>query len=285
MNPLRKVSFTQLMTYLRCPEHYLFHYVLGFKRLPRKAFKHGFALHETVAYHFDQKKKDKKGIRLSEAKEFFVQAFENAMDEYAQEIADTQEFLPKEYLEKEKQAKVGDLIERGLAGLGAYFKVLSKKIAPDMVEEAFEFSVREGVQMIGRIDLTDAKNIIHELKTTAKTPRAQDIANDAQLAIYQIGFETLTHKLPVEIRKEYIVSGKSGAHIVEFRVAKPVLNKTVVLRYVSAIMDAIEHNVFYCLHPAESWICSKEWCGYFKFHAELRKIGLERFIAKYSQSS
>ena len=50
----------------------MFRYKLGIKRNPRKALKHGLALHETLAYHFDQKKKDGKGLKIGEAKEFFV---------------------------------------------------------------------------------------------------------------------------------------------------------------------------------------------------------------------
>ena len=84
----KKVSFSQLMTYIRCPEHYLFSYVLGIKRQPRKVFKRGFALHETLEYHFQQKKIDGKGISVLEAKEFFVHSFQEALEDYKQELAE-----------------------------------------------------------------------------------------------------------------------------------------------------------------------------------------------------
>ena len=80
VSTMKHVSFTQLMTYVRCPEHYLFRYVLGMKRPPRKVMKHGFALHETLAEHFDQKKQDSKGLKPQEAKEFFVDTFKSAME-------------------------------------------------------------------------------------------------------------------------------------------------------------------------------------------------------------
>src|SRR3989338_8025545 len=102
------LSFTQLMTYIRCPEHYLFRYSLGMQRLPRKVLKHGFALHETFAYHFDQKKKDGKGIDV-------------------------------------------------------YFRELNPKIKPDLVEAAFSIPIQKGLELIGKIDLTDTKDVIHEM--------------------------------------------------------------------------------------------------------------------------
>src|SRR3990167_1290758 len=74
-NRMKQVSFTQLMTYIRCPEHYLFRYILGIRRQPRKVFKRGFALHETLQYHFEEKKKDGKGISLAEAKEMPFPSF------------------------------------------------------------------------------------------------------------------------------------------------------------------------------------------------------------------
>ena len=95
----------------------MFRYVLGIRHQPRKVFKHGFALHETLQYHFEQKKADGKGITLREAKEFFVDSFGNALDEYKQELEEARPFLTREYLSKEKHVSVGDMVETGIKGL------------------------------------------------------------------------------------------------------------------------------------------------------------------------
>lgn len=274
-----------MMTYVRCPEHYLFRYVLGLKRNPRKALKHGFALHETLAYHFEEKKKDGKGLKLEEAQEFFVDVFDGAMDEYQTELEAARSYLTREYLSKEREIRVGELIELGLRGLKTYYRYLNRQISPDLVEEFFSFPVQKGIEMVGRIDLTDKQGVIHELKTTRTTPNKQDIRTDAQLAIYQIGYKTITGRAPAGISKDYIVLSKNNAKIVRFRVARPFIDKKVVLRNISAIMDAVRRNIFYCLHPAESWICSKEWCGYYKLHQELKKLGLPAFLERYSSRS
>lgn len=271
------------MTYVRCPEHFLFRYRLGMPSAPRKVFKHGFALHETLEYHFDQKKQDGKGVKLSEAKEFFAQAFLNALDDYADELEKARPFLTREYLSKERRISVKEMLETGMKGLEVYFRRLNRYISPDLVEEPFSFKVKDGLELTGRIDLTDTDGVIHELKTTRNTPNKQDIRSDAQLAIYQIGYKEITGHAPKGISKDYIVLSKNNPRIVRFRVVRPFIDTKTVLRDVSAVMDAVHKNIYYCLHPAESWICSKEWCSYYKFHQELKKVGLESFMEKYER--
>lgn len=260
----------------------MFRYILGIRRQPRKVFKRGFALHETLQYHFEEKKKDGKGILLPEAKEFFVASFRNAMEDYQQELAEARPFLTREYLSKEKQINVPDMVDAGLKGLEVYYKQLNPYIKPDLVEEAFEFPVNDKIRVGGRIDLTDKNGVIHELKTTKVTPNKQDIRSDAQIAIYQLGYKEITGKAPKGISKDYIVLSKNNPRVVRFKVVRPFIDKQSIMRNILNIMNAIENNVFYCLHPAESWICSKDWCPYYKEHQQLKKLGFEAFMAKYA---
>lgn len=278
---MKQVSFSQLMTYVRCPEHYLFHYVLKMKGPPKKVFKHGFAMHETIAYHFSQKKLDSKGLKFSEAKEFFLDVFEKAMQDYELELEEAKSELTKEYLVKEQKMNVADLAVSGVKGIEVYLREMSPKILPDLIEEPFNFKIAEGIELVGRIDLTDKRGTIHELKTSRNNPNKQDVQNDPQLAIYQMAYEVLKKKPAKAISKDYIVLSKQNPKIVRFEIARPLMNKKTVIQNIVTIMEAASRNIFYCLHPAESWICSKEWCSYYKAHQELKKIGLAKFIAKY----
>lgn len=282
---MKHVSFTQLMTYVRCPEHYLFKYVLRLPRPPRKILKHGFALHEMFGYHFEQKKLDKKGLSKNDAKEFFVEVFGNALQEYETELQETKPILklPKEYLAKEKEVNVGELVDLAIGGIDVFFKDLNPKIAPDLVETPFNFSISKEVEMTGRIDLADTKGVIHEFKTTRKQPSAQDVAVDPQVAIYTVAYKILKKKPAKGISKDYLVMSKNNPRIVRFQIAKPSQNNSSIIQNALTIVEAVKRNIFYCLHPVESWVCSKEWCGYSAFHAELQRIGLPKFIAKYSR--
>ncbi|TSC97539.1 MAG: hypothetical protein Greene071421_251 [Parcubacteria group bacterium Greene0714_21] len=269
------------MTYVRCAEHYLFRYALGIKRPPGKAMKHGFALHETFAYHFDQKKKDSKGLKVRDAKEFFVEVFRNALEEYEGEMEETKSLVTKEFLLKEKEIDVNELVAMGLRGIDVYFKEMNPKMFPDLVEEPFAIPAGNSLQLVGKIDMTDKKGVIHELKTTRRMPNAQDINLDQQLAIYQLAYQMLKGKPAKGITKDYIVFSRRDAKIVQFKIDKPFFDKNVVFRNIDTIMEAVRRNIFYCIHPAESWVCSKEWCGYYKLHAELRKAGFAKFMVRY----
>jgi hypothetical protein len=280
---MRKVSFSQLMTYVRCPEHWLFRYKLGLKRSPKKILKHGFALHETFAYHFDQKKKDGKGLRPRDAKEFFADTFITGLDDYKEELTAVRPYLTREYLKKEREVNINELLDLGMRGIEVYYKKLNRYIYPDLVEEAFEFPAGKDIIVGGRMDLTDDKGVIHELKTTRKSPNKQDIRSDPQLAIYQLGYHSITGKYPKSISKDYVVLSKKESKIVRFKVSRPFVGRATILRNINAIVDATRNNIFYCMHPAESWLCAKEWCGYYTLHQELKKLGLQEFVAKYKK--
>ena len=271
------------MTYVRCPEHWLFRYKLGLKRTPKKILKHGFALHEALAYHFEQKKKDGKGIKPKEAKEFFVEVFLGCLEDYKEELAASRPYLTREYLSKERWVDVNQLVDLGIRGIDVYYKNLNRYIQPDLVEDAFEFPASKNITVGGRLDLTSTKGVIHELKTTRKTPTKQDIRADPQLSIYQLGYHSIKKRYPKAISKDYIVLSKSNSRIVRFKVARPFVNRATILRNINTIMKAAENDIFYCMHPAESWMCSKEWCGYYTLHQELKKMGLENFLAKYTK--
>lgn len=219
-----------------------------------------------------------------EAKEVFIDVFLNGLEEYAEEMERVEKYLPREYVRKERKVSVEELVDIGLKGIDVYYRRLNSKIDPDLVEEAFEFPVQKGLKLIGRIDLSDKENVLHELKTTRRVPNKQDVRVDPQLAIYQLGYYTLKNRYPAGISKDYIVLSKREPRIVRFRVSRPFVDRKTVLRNVVTIMEAVQRNIFYCVHPAESWICSKEWCGYYKFHQELKKIGLPAFLEKYSKS-
>lgn len=245
--------------------------------------KHGFALHETLAYHFDQKKQDSKGLKPNEAKEFFADVFKNALEDYEIEMEQGKSLLTKEYLAKEKKVNINELFDLGLKGIDVYYKQLNPKIRPDLVEAAFNFPAGKGIEVIGKIDLTDTKNVIHEFKTTRHTPPKQDVLSDPQISIYQIAFETIKKRPVAGISKDYLVMSKRDPKIVQFAVSRPSVDKKAILQNIATIVEAAKHNIFYCLHPAESWICSKGWCPYFKAHQELKKLGLQKFMLYYSK--
>lgn len=290
------------MTYLQCPEHYLFRYVLGIKSPPAKAMKRGKALHETLDHHFTQKKIDERGMNSNQAQNFYATQLETALTEYEQELEETKALVNGDFLKKEKAISKAELLDAGTRGLAEYFtgkqqiiKVngakqteegrnapLESEVKPDLVEQEFVLETNHNIAIRGWIDLTDVSRIVHETKTAGKTPQIQEVARDPQLAIYNIGYEKLTGIKPAGFSKDFIIPLRKEVKIQRYLISKPDIDSESMLRYIWNILKAIQNDVWYCIHPANSWVCSKDWCGYWKLHQELREIGFERMTEKYS---
>lgn len=287
--PLRKkslkhatISYSQIMTYLGCPEHWLFRYYLGIKSPPAKAIMQGRAVHDTLAYHYG-KKKEGDILPVSELQDYYAEQLNSAMKDYENETEETKSLITKEYLAKEKETTKEEMLDAGTAGIAAYKKEVDPRVSPDLIETSFAIATNQDIKITGRIDLTDTKRIIHETKTKRRAPAMQEVARDPQLAMYRTGYENLTGKEPAGYSKDFIILGKREAKIQRYQIKKPDIDSESLLRYLWNILKAIEADSWYCLHQSESWICSKDWDGYWLLHKELRKIGFEKMLQKYGQ--
>ncbi len=278
----QKVSFSQLMTYVRCPEHYLFRYILGIKIPPRKNIIRGLAFHEAVAFLF-QEKKQGRAMSLKDLQDFYQFTLEMAFEDYQTRMEASKIFLTKEYLKREKEIKIEDLLVSGVKGLQVYQDRIAKKITPKFIEQNFKVPLDKNLAILGKIDLIDKKGIVYEIKTSTRRPANQQVSLDLQLAIYNLGSKAIFGTEPKGFTKDFIVFTKKGAEIRRFPLKESSFREEDVKYFVLTILKAIENNIWYCLHPAESWICSKEWCGYWMLHKELREKGLDYIIEKYTE--
>ena len=276
------ISFSQIMSYIGCPEHYLFRYVLGIKSPPAKAMKQGIAIHKTLAEHYSKKKEDGKGLAIKEAQDVYVNQLKSAMRDYEKELEETKALISKDFLEKEKEMDEIEMIDAGTRGIKVYHEELEPSVKPDLVEAKFEIETNQDLNIMGYIDLTDEAEILHDTKTTRKSPNVQELGRDPQLAIYQIGYKKLKGKNPKSYAKDFIIMGKKEAKIQRFEIKKPEIAGEAMLRYIWNVLKAIQSNAWYCIHPANSWQCSKDWDGYYRLHQELREVGLDAMIKKYT---
>ena len=279
--PPSYISFSQLMTYVRCPEHYLFRYMLGIKRPPTKAMIRGSAIHDTLASDYIQKKNRGFAMKEREAQELYENLLAQHMEKYKKGLGESSFLLTKEFLQREENTSVSELLDAGTRGIRAYKREVERKTEPVLVEASFGIPMSKDMEIVGRIDLADTSSIVHETKTAKKKPALQDVASDPQIAFYILGYEALTGQRPKSMVKDFIIFQKLEASIVRYPVVKSSIDQKTLFRYIKNVLQAIKQNVWYCLHPADSWICSKEWCGYWKLHKELRRLGLPKFVEKY----
>mgnify|MGYP001578047252 FL=1 len=247
--------------------------------------KQGRAIHETLANHYIQKRTDNRGYSQNEIQDAYEHILDKEMDEYEKELEETKKLVDKDFLAKEKEITKDEMLDAGTRGLAAYYTEINPKVQPEFVEQEFSLETNQNISIKGWIDLTDTKKIVHETKTSRKTPNIQEVGRDPQLAIYQIGYKKLAGKKPLGFSKDFIILGKREAKIERFRIRKPDIDPEAMLRYIWNIVKAIQNNIWYCVHPANSWVCSKDWCGYWKLHQELRQIGFETITKKYGKNN
>lgn len=282
VKPLR-ISFSQLMTYVRCPEHYLFRYIFGIRTPSGKAMKQGSALHDAIAQDYMKKMEEGKAFSVTDAQGAYEMLLRKHLESYYEELEKSSSLITKEFMEKERKVSSSDLLDAGRRGIAVYKREIEKHTDPLFAEEPFEIPLRNNIELIGRIDLVDTSHILHETKTTKKKPVLQQAAMDLQLAFYQFAYEYLTSQKPRSLVKDFLILGKKEAFVARYPVRQSAINTSSLFRIIDAISFAIRNNIWYCVHAADSWICSEGWCGYSKMHQELRRIGLERTRQKYSK--
>jgi len=263
------LSHTQIMTYTDCPAHYLFSYVCGIKAPPRAVMIQGRSIHKGLASGYEFKKENHKEPRIADMLDIYE-------DDFKQELAKGEVIFKKD-------EKPEHYIDTGTKGLRLYHSELMPKLKPVEIEKEFniEFSNFD-FKFKGIIDLIDDKGIVHDHKTTGKTPSKLQIDTDQQLSAYSAGYEKITGKKSKGLQLDFLVLLKDPK-IVSFKTTR---NDDDVRRFLSNlayVKKAIDAGLFYCVHKSQSWVCSKEWCAYEEmgYHSELYKLGVQKFIDKY----
>lgn len=175
------ISISQIMTYVSCPEHYLFRYVLGIKSPPKKVLARGKSFHASYAKFFrgEVNKKD-------EVKEVYIENLKRGIEEYQKELEETSWLVDKKYINREKEITEKELEKSGLSGIDIYHPVAEKIKPPNSsdVEKEIRLKTNKGIDLVGYIDLITKNKEIYELKTTQKTPSNEEVEKDPQVSFY-----------------------------------------------------------------------------------------------------
>src|SRR3989338_2205413 len=75
----RRLSFTQLNMFLRCPRQYHYRYVLGIRTPASGAMVQSRVWHETVERNYRQKIASHTDLPLEDLQAFYVERFEEAL--------------------------------------------------------------------------------------------------------------------------------------------------------------------------------------------------------------
>lgn len=179
----KKVSYSQLSTYLECPWRYKLSNVLRIRAYPSHAMSFGNSIHETLRAYFDARRRGEEPSVDDLLTKYWRRAgYENRAQE------------------KEKFAE-------GLRALRELEPDL-KEAQPVALELSFEFPLPNGQRVTGRIDrldqTTDGRAIIIDYKT-GKPKSEKDAARDLQLGIYILAVEQLRGTPVAEVRLDYVM--------------------------------------------------------------------------------
>jgi len=253
--PTGHYSFSQLNMLLRCGEQYRRRYVMGERIPPSGNLVRGKCCHKTCEVNYDRKIKIGEYGSPDEMADLF--ATEWNMNKY--DIA----YTPEELEGRSISVVEGAFKDQGVRMVKEYHGTFAPTVEPKKTEERFVVEFEEDVpNLVGIIDLIDAKDTIIDNKFVGKTPNATGIDTDSQLSIYDYGFRVTEGRKPSALKKAFCVALKTSTKIVVQEVP-PRDDDTIhrMLLRLKAAHDAIRAGNF--LPAAEgSWVCSKRFCGY-----------------------
>ncbi|MEX2548522.1 MAG: ATP-dependent DNA helicase [Chloroflexota bacterium] len=188
-------SFSELETYLDCPERYRLRHVVGVPTSPHHALTYGSAMHQAVAaFHLGRKR----GAPLSE--EELLEVFARA-------------WSPEGFLSRDHEEA------RYVAGQDALRRFRREQLAtpPDVVavERPFVFKMDE-LSIRGRMDRVDRTaegTVIVDYKSSdvRDQGKADQKARDSlQLQVYAMAHEAESGSLPHEVRLHFLDSAVVG---------------------------------------------------------------------------
>ena len=185
----KKVSYSQLSTYLECPWRYKLANVLRVRAYPSHALSFGNSIHDTLRAYFDARRRN--------------------------ENPDLEDLL-KQYWRRggyETRAQEKDKFGEGIEALRQLEAELSQA-KPIALEQSFEFPLPNGQRVTGRIDRLDQTEqgeiIIIDYKT-GKAKSEKEATRDLQLGIYILAVEQLRHQPVAEVRLDYVMEQKKLA--------------------------------------------------------------------------
>ena len=188
-------SYSELETYLDCPERYRLRHVVGLPSAPHHALTYGSAMHQAVAaFHLARKR----GKILAESE--LEAVFRGA-------------WSPEGFLSREHEEA---RFATGLQALNRFrASALTSNDEVVAVERSFTFQLDE-LSIRGRMDRVDrtaAGAVVVDYKSSEVTDQAkadEKARNSLQLQVYAIAHEAETGEPPAEVRLHFLDTGVIG---------------------------------------------------------------------------
>jgi DNA helicase-2/ATP-dependent DNA helicase PcrA len=188
-------SFSELETYLDCPERYRLRHVVGLPTAPHHALTYGSAMHQAVAaFHLEQKRGNT--MTDDQLQAVFAAAWS------------PEGFLSREHEEARFKSGTEALRRFRLAALASGDDVVA--IERPFVYQLDDLTIRGRMD---RVDQTKEGAVVVDYKSSdvADQAKADEKArNSLQLQVYAMAQEAATGRLPAEVRLHFLDTGVIG---------------------------------------------------------------------------
>lgn len=244
--PKPSLSFSQVSSYLKCPDQYRRSYVDGVKTPPGVALVEGSAAHAGVEENNLHKMKTGKDLPVKNVVEAASEYFLGHQGEI------------EDWSEGEDKADTDTVLRRAKGYLGAYMKGTAPAITPVAAEQEHKFDV-QGIPFVAVVDLVhkadqNTRGVMDYKTVTTRSDVFKNPDKSLQLAIYAHLIETQ--------QAGFIGFLKDTQKV---RVVETIIPKHAWLaaeQQIIQVAKAISAGVFPMV-DAKSWACNARFCGYY----------------------
>jgi hypothetical protein len=247
------LSQSQLSMFEMCAESYRRRYICGEKIPPPIVMLRGTSVHKGAQENFKYKLKHGVDLRESNIVEIAAETFEMEVKKSGLNLTEMQKLIGAK---KVKGRTKDDIV--------LLSKIFSREVAPrympKFVEEEHLIVVNDcDYNLLAKMDLCDIKDVITDLKTSAKKKAQSECDRSEQKGFYSLVFKALTGKLPKGFNLENLTL-KAERQLLQSKPTMDDLNK-IILR-LNMMIKSIKEGVYMPTNPM-NWKCNANYCGYY----------------------
>jgi hypothetical protein len=153
------------------------------------------------------------------------------------------------------QSKVQRLVAYGRKVFGSEYR------EPTLIEHEFRLILPGDYDMVGIIDLIDARGVVVDFKTGTRNKPQTEADTSLALTLYAIAHKLIVGSSAAEIRLETLVDGSKGPTSQMLRTYRDDDSYRVLSRRVRAAETLIKSGSFPPA-PASAWWCTAKMCEY-----------------------
>jgi len=254
-----KWSTSSLSLLSACGEAFRRRYVEGERTPPNARMIRGRVVHTVAQGSYTRTLNEQALPTREEAEDTAATHFESAWSEGVQLEPDEQII---------GEAKTKDASKDFAIDLSGYHvERVAPAVHPIAVEEKMTVTLPESdIVVHGIIDLIDLEHgadVIRDLKTSERSPNADTADKSLQLSMYAAIWRADTGHLPQRLVLDHLVRTptKRQKSYVPLTTTRDDEDLQVLGRRLQSAVNLVERGVFMPA-PADSWMCSEKWCGY-----------------------